>query len=67
LTAATLYAALDRLRTEGLVGVDREGQRHPSPGELGALVRGGLAMRLLSTLPRAATRQSTRSPTDWAG
>ncbi|HEX3589914.1 MAG TPA: hypothetical protein VHV74_09785 [Pseudonocardiaceae bacterium] len=37
-----------------LVAVSREGQRHPSPGELFALVRGGLAMRLLPDLPRSA-------------
>lgn len=37
-----------------LVAVSRDGQRHPSPGELIALVRGGLAMRLLPDLPRSA-------------
>ncbi len=37
-----------------LIATSRDGQAHPSPGELVALVRGGLGMRLRPGLPRSA-------------
>jgi hypothetical protein len=37
-----------------LLAMSRQGQQHPSPGELVALVRGGVGMRLRPDLPRSA-------------